>query len=201
MVLVDPVSIQGGFGTSNGASFFYAVAYHGCQNKQNDNPDCFILAQSVCDSFDGNLVSIHDDEENALVLHMLFEAWLKANPNGMIKDYILTWDAEIKYEIGTLIGLNDKELEGTFVWTDGSSFEFSNWVDSEPGDIPEPNNGDLGAESDLPGEDCAFMQAYKITVGDTNRKPGKWSDMQCANSNPGMSLDEASFRSLLPCLA
>ena len=53
-----------------------------------------------------------------------------------------------------LIGLNDIETEGTFVWSDGSSSSYRNWDDDEPND-------------DLGNEDC------------THVRPTNWNDLPC----------------------
>ncbi len=54
------------------------------------------------------------------------------------------------------LGGNDKAVEGTFAWVDGTPWAFSNWA---PG---EPNNND--------NEDCAVL------LGNNG---GKWNDRDC----------------------
>ena len=58
---------------------------------------------------------------------------------------------------GVWIGANDKDVEGTWVWTDGSAWKLENWRTGEP-------NNDH--------EHCAEMKA--------NVQNGKWNDVQCA---------------------
>lgn len=52
------------------------------------------------------------------------------------------------------IGLNDRDEEGTFVWVDGSSADYTAWSGSEP--------------NDFFGEDCTLV-----------RPNGKWNDAEC----------------------
>lgn len=90
----------------------------------------WVQARFTCEDLDGRLVSIHSQEEqDFLTKH--------ANKRG-------SW-----------IGLRDLDLEGEFIWMDGSPLGYSNW---NPG---EPNNGDQG-------EDCVMM-----------RGSGKWNDASC----------------------
>ena len=56
------------------------------------------------------------------------------------------------------IGLTDSKFEGTFLWTDQSSVDYTNWRGSEP--------------NDMQGEDCAeFNSNY-------NHRGG-WNDVSC----------------------
>ena len=57
-----------------------------------------------------------------------------------------------------MIGANDEDLEGTFVWVDNSNFGYTNWYSGEP------NNWTNWAG----GENC-------VTV----RDEGKWHDSKC----------------------
>ena len=79
-------------------------------------------AQSTCQSEGGELVSIHNQAEAELVRKL-------ADKSGS----------------GTfLIGLNDRDNEGSFVWSDGTPVDYTNWWQNEPN-----NHG--------AGEDCAHM--------------------------------------------
>ena len=53
------------------------------------------------------------------------------------------------------IGLTDSSLEGTFVWEDGTSFDYNNWSPNEPS----------GGNSEA---DCVHLYAN-----------GMWNDRQC----------------------
>ena len=60
------------------------------------------------------------------------------------------------------IGGNDLKQEGTFEWSDGSVFNFTNWKDEEPNDF-------------LGDEDCVTI------LGATFNKT--WNDLSCTNKN------------------
>ncbi|XP_068505832.1 galactose-specific lectin nattectin-like [Syngnathus scovelli] len=72
----------------------------------------FADAESVCNILGGNLVSIHNELENALVLELIRAA-----------------DGEVD---GAWIGLNDAVLEGDFMWIDGSDVDFTNFDGGAP---------------------------------------------------------------------
>ncbi|KFO22969.1 Low affinity immunoglobulin epsilon Fc receptor [Fukomys damarensis] len=89
----------------------------------------WVQARFTCDDLEGRLVSIHSQEEqDFLTKH--------ANKEG-------SW-----------IGLRDLDVEGEFIWMDGSPVDYSNWQSGEP------NNAQ--------GEDCVMMQGS-----------GKWNDAFC----------------------
>ena len=58
------------------------------------------------------------------------------------------------------IGLSDESVEGQWVWSDGSEYNYSNWG----GGGPDNNNGN---------EDCAVI----------NAGGGWWGDIICTNLN------------------
>lgn len=79
-----------------------------------------------------------------------------------------------KQKSGIWIGLTDQDDysdEGTFVWVDGTEFNYDNWHEGEP------NN------SHQDGEDCAFMYGREhVDQHDpdaTYPYAGKWNDDSC----------------------
>ena len=90
-------------------------------------------AESICVGIGGHLVTIDDAAENDFIRGLF--------PSGNI-----------------LLGYNDKAVEGTFVWADGSASSYTNW------NVGEPNNGT--------SEDCAEMYTT-----------GLWNDRRCNNGN------------------
>ncbi|XP_028447360.1 ladderlectin-like [Perca flavescens] len=94
-------------------------------------------AENFCQTAGGNLASIHSDAEH-----------------GFIKDFI-------KQVTGTdrpaWIGGFDSVQEGTWMWTDGSNFNYQSWAGGEP-------NNAGGAEN------CLVMN-YKEN----------WNDVGCTN--------------------
>nr|XP_042124174.1 low affinity immunoglobulin epsilon Fc receptor [Peromyscus maniculatus bairdii] len=90
----------------------------------------WIQARFTCSDLEGRLVSIHSQEEQDFLMRHINkqDSW---------------------------IGLRDLNVEGEFVWMDGSPVGYSNW---NPG---EPNNAGQG-------EDCVMM-----------RGSGQWNDAYC----------------------
>jgi hypothetical protein len=60
------------------------------------------------------------------------------------------------------LGATDASQEGTFVWTDGAPWTYSNWNPGEPNDAERI-------------EDCAM-----IFVGSSSRRYGRWNDGICS---------------------
>ncbi|XP_072028212.1 hyalin-like [Amphiura filiformis] len=68
----------------------------------------FSQAQAECQSMGANLTSIHSQEEQNFI--------------------------GLNTEEGCWIGLHDQETENTFVWTDGTMNDYTNWASGEPND-------------------------------------------------------------------
>jgi versican core protein len=90
-------------------------------------------AKPRCEQEGGHLTSIHSTEENQFLLTLL--------PQNHV-----VW-----------IGANDLDTEGTFVWTDGSAWDFEAWKAGEPN-----NHGG--------GEDCTDFGYGGETL---------WNDLPC----------------------
>ena len=146
-IIVDPC--PNGCNINNIRSTFTAA---GCIELQAcvDNCSVYYLnpqsmtgsqAQAFAQNLGANLVSIQSLAENNCILTAL-------NTLG---------------QTGTIwIGLNDEQVEGTFVWYDQSPVSYTNWA---PG---EPNNSG--------NEDCV-----QIYPGGSN--PGTWNDLSCNSAN------------------
>ena len=65
-------------------------------------------AEDTCVEWGGHLVSIHSDVENYVV-------------NSIRDTNDFTW-----------IGLSDTDTDGTYVWTDGSPFDYDNFHPNQP---------------------------------------------------------------------
>ncbi|XP_061546210.1 galactose-specific lectin nattectin-like [Phycodurus eques] len=72
----------------------------------------FQLSEIVCNILGGNLVSIHNDLENEVVRHVILAG---------AGSFQRSW-----------IGLHDRVVDGNFLWTDGSPFDFNDWANNRP---------------------------------------------------------------------
>ncbi|XP_061896888.1 galactose-specific lectin nattectin-like [Entelurus aequoreus] len=82
-----------------------------CFIFQNERVD-FITAETTCIILGGNLVSIHSNLENELVRQLIFD---------VTGQNTRTW-----------IGFTDAIREGSFIWTDGSVVDFTDWANNRP---------------------------------------------------------------------
>ncbi len=72
----------------------------------------------------GHLASIHSADENDFVLQFLTTSiFIKSN------GYDRIW-----------LGMNDKAVEGRFVWTDESPFDYNQWGENEPNSLSSEEN-------------------------------------------------------------
>jgi len=101
----------------------------------------FNAAQSECQSHQGHLVIIDNLAENNFVY------------NTFLHDF--------GYNRDVWIGLSDVEVEGQFLWIDGSQPHFTYWATNQPEGVLL---GDF--------EDCAVMQIVKL---------GHWGDNPCSD--------------------
>ena len=92
-----------------GWSYFEGICYSTSQSCES-----WTDAQKTCQSYNGNLVRIRNQEENVYVQHRL---------NGA-----KGW-----------IGLSDRNVEGTFVWADTQFSDFTYWAQNQPNNF---NNED-----------------------------------------------------------
>ena len=98
--------------------------------------DSWNESQQTCTALEANLPSIHSQEENVYVqsLHGGEHSWL---------------------------GLSDIKSEGTFVWSDGTLFDFHYWAKHQP------NN--------FHNEDCVH------TLGFLQDHTYEWNDINCTD--------------------
>ena len=98
--------------------------------------DSWINSQGKCSTLGASLPSIHSQEENVYVQHLHGgeRAWL---------------------------GLSDINTEGTFVWSDGTPFDFHYWARHQPNNFHD--------------EDCVH------TLGLLRDDEYKWNDVNCSD--------------------
>ena len=100
----------------------------------NPGATTWIQANDVCRNQGGYLATISTTSENTAVRNLVSSSF------------------------GYWIGLDDRYIEGTYVWTDGSTFSYSNWG--------------LGYPTGSTTNDC-------IEVANST---GQWADVPCSNT-------------------
>ncbi|XP_065145814.1 galactose-specific lectin nattectin-like [Paramisgurnus dabryanus] len=106
-------------------SFESAAAHHCHHGWQHFGRHCYkffsesvnwVRAEKNCHSIGGNLASVHNTAQNNFLLSIV-----PANRR--------TW-----------IGGHDGEIDGQWLWTDGSRFVFTHWCSKEPNNAGRPEN-------------------------------------------------------------
>ena len=104
-----------------------------------------------------HLTSIHSEEEDKMVKDL----WrLSRDTTTFYLDDLVNQMAPVSVAPFVYIGLNDKDEEGTFAWTDGTPVDYTNWMGSEP----RQDRQDL-----MQREDGVFIWDRKDV--------GKWNDV------------------------
>ncbi|XP_077867226.1 sushi, nidogen and EGF-like domain-containing protein 1 [Saccoglossus kowalevskii] len=101
-----------------------------------------------------------------------------------VRQYILTNALDEEVNKGFWIGLNDRDSEGNFVWSDGSTLEpgdFSRWAADQPNDN---HQGDP-----INGQDCVQLWAERAL---------KWDDDYCGD-NPEGEKRKKGYICEIPC--
>ena len=124
-----------------GYRYLDAVEVDGYKYKYFNNMLSWDEAEKACttafkdEDGDGHLVSIHSDLENQIV-----HALLPPTTNAIL---------------GAWIGMNDKDIEGEYIWSDNTAAEYTNWRRGEPNN----RNGE---------EDCVQIDQKLM-----------WNDLNC----------------------
>nr|XP_022311950.1 aggrecan core protein-like [Crassostrea virginica] len=91
----------------------------------NNTGDTWMNSKTMCEDNGGSLASIRSSEENSWIVDTFLPPWNSA----LCTNY--RWMC-----CGYWVGGNDRDVEGTFVWTsDNSSLGFVNWHSSEPNNL------------------------------------------------------------------
>jgi len=120
---------------------------HGCYLFLTSESTNWSTAKNTCEDLNAHLVKIETAEENE-------ELYNEAVRLGMT-------------EVTAWIGLNDMAEEGTWIWTDGTRVDFTNWSQSQPDNAGPEHN-----------EDCAELNTFTSTGGYWAH-PKKWNDRPC----------------------
>ncbi|XP_022777811.1 lysyl oxidase homolog 2-like [Stylophora pistillata] len=110
--------------------------YKGYCYRRISSCDSWSGSQATCATLGASLPSIHSQEENVYIqsLHGGDHSWL---------------------------GLSDRNTEGTFVWSDGSQFNFHYWASHQPNNFHD--------------EDCVH------TLGVLKNHKYRWNDVNCSD--------------------
>lgn len=100
-------------------------------------------ARAACQRMGGELASVHSSEEQACVTGVLQRA---AAPG-----------------VGAWMGLSEAQQEGAWRWSDGSSSQYSQWLQGEP-------NNDSGGPTD-----CGHLW---------RDQQWQWNDIPCTRTDP-----------------
>lgn len=105
----------------------------------------WMQAQEACQDLGGSLATVDSDEK-----HLFIES---------LQPAACTVDDDLQCYYW--IGYNDRDIEGKWVWADGSSSKFTKW------NVGEPNDANV--------EDCAYG----------GLKNGLWNDYHCGSGSIG----------------
>ncbi|KTF88117.1 hypothetical protein cypCar_00026293 [Cyprinus carpio] len=99
----------------------------------------WITAERNCQSLDANLASVHNKLENDFLMSLL--------PSSSTHIWV---------------GVHDGEQEGQWLWSDGTSYDYTNWCAGEPNNAGVENCMDINWTSnrcwnDLP---CSYQISY-----------------------------------------
>ena len=124
------------------------------------------MAQSTCESIGGNLVSIHSAEEYDFVATILTKHLPCAVAVEPFCENFPAWYA--------WIGLSDASREGTYVWSDGTAFDYTDRLGASAGG----------------GEDCFVLSAASTAVQPSQVGA---NDLGCSGSSLGGRLGKKGF--------
>ncbi|XP_072038339.1 echinoidin-like [Amphiura filiformis] len=109
--------------------------------------------------FSAHLGSIHDFEENNLIYNL----WQSSLVAGLNES---AFEPLANRANGVWLGMEDRESEGNYTWSDGSSVNLYYWVPGQPTNRMIDDTGN--------GEDCIMM--WKTEMFNT---VDKWNDAPC----------------------
>ena len=118
-----------------------------CLYKAFKEKKSFQSAENQCVSYNGHLASIHSREEMEFVRGEVIRA---------ISDFV--W-----------LGGSDRQTEGAWKWTDGTMWDYTEWLKKEPSDDLHPEN-----------EDC--LEFWSNAPSDLyGSKTNGWNDLSCSS--------------------
>ena len=134
---------------STRVSFWLAgwKARDSCLYKAFKEQRSFQSAENQCVSYNGHLASIHSRDEMEFV---------RGEVIRVISDFV--W-----------LGGSDRQTEGTWKWTDGTTWDYTDWLDKEPSDDAHHEN-----------EDC--LEFWSNAPSDYyGSKTNGWNDLSCSS--------------------
>ena len=101
-------------------------------------------AKAYCESQYHSLAAIHDEASNEYVKQL---CWQQLQASGGA-----SWGQADRRQAGSMgscwIGANDLETEGTFVWSDGTELDYTNWYPGQPNNVPSVNANNVQGDED-----------------------------------------------------
>ena len=117
-------------------------------------------AESYCSRIYGtHLASIHSEEEQLIAYTGLMDS------NNNTNNLSIVW-----------IGLNDKLIESNFLWSDGTSCNYSNW---------SPITMTNKSKNEFFDIDDTFLNCVGMNISDN----GYWINIECSNNNINPSVN------------
>ncbi|XP_061682946.1 alpha-N-acetylgalactosamine-specific lectin-like [Syngnathoides biaculeatus] len=109
-------------------------------------PRTFADAERVCNILGGNLVSIPNGVENAVIIELIRD--------GSGDDFKNTWN-----------GYHDTLLEGNFVWSDGTAEDFTDFAPTQPDDTGNEDCVEIRADDEQWNDvDCTNENSFVCAI-------------------------------------
>ncbi|WP_411016613.1 lectin-like protein [Salmonella sp. s51944] len=141
---------------------FYTRFRSRCYRYRGSPALTWVRAEKSCKADGGHLASVHNKGEERF-MHTLWRTQRDQHTNTEMMIHFRNERARVPY---VYIGLNDRKENGVYRWTDGSKFNYANWMPRNPSNTVRENAvfmWDLrskGQWNDVIGNDEHLAGAY-----------------------------------------